>query len=303
MLQLAPWFLLAPAVVVVGGLVDDPARAWIWLGAIAIDVVGALSVGRRRLPRVARPFRGAVRAVRDHRARRVDRRDRCGRGSSSSGTLRSRSPSRSRFAGVGALWWAYFDFAGARHGPRAAPDAARAARAGGSRRLQLLPLPDRPGDHLLRRRREEDARAPRRPALGRRPCRPRSRRRGVPARLRARPLPGPPPRRLGAAARRRGRARRGARARRCRRARGPRRGRRDPRGHDRGGGAAPRARCVPCWGRLRKVPACSGCGSRSGRRRSSSCCSSLGFNRLVRLRTRRTPAGRTSTSSSSGAPT
>jgi low temperature requirement protein LtrA len=43
--QLAPWFLLAPAVVVVGGLVDDGVRPWIWAAAIVIDVVGALSVG------------------------------------------------------------------------------------------------------------------------------------------------------------------------------------------------------------------------------------------------------------------
>jgi low temperature requirement protein LtrA len=43
--KLAPWFLLAPAVAVVGGLVDDPARTWIWLAAVAIDVVGALRVG------------------------------------------------------------------------------------------------------------------------------------------------------------------------------------------------------------------------------------------------------------------
>jgi low temperature requirement protein LtrA len=44
--QLAPWFLVAPAFVLAGGLVDDPGRTGLWAASIAIDVAGALSVGR-----------------------------------------------------------------------------------------------------------------------------------------------------------------------------------------------------------------------------------------------------------------
>ncbi|MDH4178080.1 MAG: low temperature requirement protein A, partial [Thermoleophilia bacterium] len=39
-LGLAPWFLVAPTLVLVGGAVDDPARAWLWAASLAIDVTG-----------------------------------------------------------------------------------------------------------------------------------------------------------------------------------------------------------------------------------------------------------------------
>jgi low temperature requirement protein LtrA len=39
---LAPWFLVAPAFVLAGALVDDPLRTWLWLAAVAIDATGAL---------------------------------------------------------------------------------------------------------------------------------------------------------------------------------------------------------------------------------------------------------------------
>ena len=45
--QLAPWFLVAPTVVLAGGLVDDPWRTTLWTASIAIDVAGALSAGRQ----------------------------------------------------------------------------------------------------------------------------------------------------------------------------------------------------------------------------------------------------------------
>lgn len=45
-LQLAPWFLVSPVLVLVGGAVDDPARAWLWAASLAIDVGGTLLAGR-----------------------------------------------------------------------------------------------------------------------------------------------------------------------------------------------------------------------------------------------------------------
>jgi low temperature requirement protein LtrA len=45
-LRLAPYFLVAPLVAVPGGFVDGRGRALIWLVSLAIDVTGALSVGR-----------------------------------------------------------------------------------------------------------------------------------------------------------------------------------------------------------------------------------------------------------------
>jgi low temperature requirement protein LtrA len=46
--RLAPWFLVAPAVALAGGFVDDPWRTSLWVASLAIDVVGTL---------VARGFR------------------------------------------------------------------------------------------------------------------------------------------------------------------------------------------------------------------------------------------------------
>jgi low temperature requirement protein LtrA len=44
--RLAPWFLIAPAIALVGGFVDDPARTTLWIVSLAIDVVGTLFAGR-----------------------------------------------------------------------------------------------------------------------------------------------------------------------------------------------------------------------------------------------------------------
>jgi low temperature requirement protein LtrA len=41
-LRLAPWFLVAPTVALVGGFADDPWRTSLWTISIAIDVVGTL---------------------------------------------------------------------------------------------------------------------------------------------------------------------------------------------------------------------------------------------------------------------
>jgi low temperature requirement protein LtrA len=42
--KLAPWFLLAPSVVLVGSLVEGNARTALWMAAAAVDIAGALNV-------------------------------------------------------------------------------------------------------------------------------------------------------------------------------------------------------------------------------------------------------------------
>ena len=108
--QLAPWFLVAPTFVLVGGIVDDPARTWLWVVSIAVDVAGAMSVGRAGFRVSPSHFAeryalfvliaigesivaigvGAERHARD---------------------LTFAVAVAVAFAGVAALWWAYFDFA------------------------------------------------------------------------------------------------------------------------------------------------------------------------------------------------
>jgi low temperature requirement protein LtrA len=44
--KLAPWFLVAPVVALVGGLADDPVRTVLWTASLAIDVLGTLFAGR-----------------------------------------------------------------------------------------------------------------------------------------------------------------------------------------------------------------------------------------------------------------
>jgi low temperature requirement protein LtrA len=41
-----PLAFVAPAFVLAGGLVDDPARTWLWLAAIAVDAASAVAAGR-----------------------------------------------------------------------------------------------------------------------------------------------------------------------------------------------------------------------------------------------------------------
>ena len=107
--KLAPWFLLAPAVAVVGGLVDDPARTWIWLVAIAIDVAGALNVAD-----------AGFRVSPSHFAERYALFVIIALGESivAIGAGATELPRDATFAlavavafaGVAALWWAYFEF-------------------------------------------------------------------------------------------------------------------------------------------------------------------------------------------------
>jgi low temperature requirement protein LtrA len=108
--QLAPWFLVAPAFVLVGALVDDPARTWLWLLSIAIDLGGAMSVGRAGFRVSPSHFAEryalfvliaigesivAIGVGAQHHAR----------------DLTFAVAVAVAFAGVAALWWAYFDFA------------------------------------------------------------------------------------------------------------------------------------------------------------------------------------------------
>ena len=84
----------------------------------------------------------------------------------------------------------------------AAPGVARGSRPARARRLHVLPLPGRARDHLLRRRGEEDARAPARPALRGRPLGARAGRGDLPARVRADALPRHPARSRGSVSQR-----------------------------------------------------------------------------------------------------
>ncbi len=45
-LPLAPWFLVSPGLVLVGGAVDDAARPWLWGASLVIDVMGTLVANR-----------------------------------------------------------------------------------------------------------------------------------------------------------------------------------------------------------------------------------------------------------------
>ncbi len=201
--RLSPWFLVAACVALAGGFVDADYRAWVWLASLVIDVVGTLTVARVEWhvspSHFAERFALIVIIALGESIVAI--------GIATSELERDATYALSvlvAFAGVAALWWAYFDFTAvaAERSLRRAPAAgARPARAG---RLHVLPLPDRARDHLLRGRGEEDARASARPAVGGRPLGARARDRRLPLRVRADALPRRPPRRLGAPRRRPG---------------------------------------------------------------------------------------------------
>jgi low temperature requirement protein LtrA len=107
--KLAPWFLVAPTVALVGGFVDGDARVALWTLSLAIDVVGTLTVGRSGFRVSAAHFAEryglfviialgeSVVAV----------------GLSASDLERNAQLAATvavAFAGVAALWWAYFDW-------------------------------------------------------------------------------------------------------------------------------------------------------------------------------------------------
>jgi low temperature requirement protein LtrA len=108
-LRLAPWFLVAALVALVGGFVDPDYRAWVWLASLVIDVVGTLTVARaewRVSPaHFAERFALIVIIALGESIVAI--------GIGTSGLERDSTYALSvvvAFAGVLALWWAYFDF-------------------------------------------------------------------------------------------------------------------------------------------------------------------------------------------------
>ena len=109
LLLLAPWFLGAALVVLAGGFVDGDARAYVWLAALVLDVVGTLV-----------PAQAGFRVSAAHFAERFALIVIIALGESivAIGVATAR-PERDwayaagvtiAFAGAAALWWSYFDF-------------------------------------------------------------------------------------------------------------------------------------------------------------------------------------------------
>ena len=125
MLRLAPWFSTSALIALAGGFVDGDARAYVWLASLAIDVVGALTVAR-----------AGFRVSSSHFAERYALIVIIALGESIVAIgLGTADLERDwafaaavaiAFAGVAALWWAYFDFtatAAERSLRRASPEA------------------------------------------------------------------------------------------------------------------------------------------------------------------------------------
>ena len=107
--RLAPWFVGAALVALAGGFVDSEYRAWIWLASLIIDVVGTLTVARAEWRVSASHFaeRYALIVIIALGESIV------AIGIGTSGLERDATYALSvtvAFAGVAALWWAYFDF-------------------------------------------------------------------------------------------------------------------------------------------------------------------------------------------------
>ena len=109
-LRLAPWFLTAAAVALAGGFADPDYRAWIWLASLAIDIVGTLTVARAEWnvspSHFAERFALIVIIALGESIVAI--------GIGTSDLERDATYALSvvvAFAGVAALWWAYFDFA------------------------------------------------------------------------------------------------------------------------------------------------------------------------------------------------
>jgi len=108
-LKLAPWFLTAALVALVGGFVDGDLRAYVWSASIAIDVVGTLfvaSAGWRVMPsHFAERFALIVIIALGESIVAI--------GIGTSGLERNLTFAISvvvALAGVATLWWTYFDF-------------------------------------------------------------------------------------------------------------------------------------------------------------------------------------------------
>jgi low temperature requirement protein LtrA len=108
-LRLAPWFLVAALVALVGGFVDPDYRAWVWLASLVIDVVGTLTVAglewRVSPSHFAERFALIVIIALGESIVAI--------GIGTSQLERDGTYALSvivAFSGVAALWWAYFDF-------------------------------------------------------------------------------------------------------------------------------------------------------------------------------------------------
>ena len=123
--RLSPWFLLAAVVALIGGFADPDYRAWIWLASLAIDVVGTLTVASANWgvspSHFAERYALIVIIALGESIVAI--------GIGTSGLERDATYALSvvvAFAGVAALWWAYFDFtavAAERSLRRASPEA------------------------------------------------------------------------------------------------------------------------------------------------------------------------------------
>ena len=112
-LKLTPWFMLSPALVLVGGFVEHDARVALWTAAIVIDVTGALRIGPdtgfRVSPRhFAERYALFIIIALGESIVAV--------GAGLAGETRNAAFATAlavAFVGVAAIWWAYFDFTAA----------------------------------------------------------------------------------------------------------------------------------------------------------------------------------------------
>ena len=109
LVRLSPWFLVAACVALAGGFVDADYRAWVWLASLGIDVVGTLTVARMEWhlspSHFAERFALIVIIALGESIVAI--------GIATAHLDRDATYAASvviAFAGVAALWWAYFDF-------------------------------------------------------------------------------------------------------------------------------------------------------------------------------------------------
>ena len=107
--RLSPWFLVAAFVALAGGFVDPDYRSWVWLASLVIDVVGTLTVANLEWhvspSHFAERFALIVIIALGESIVAI--------GIGTSELTRDTTYAVSvivAFAGVAALWWAYFDF-------------------------------------------------------------------------------------------------------------------------------------------------------------------------------------------------
>ena len=107
--RLSPWFIAAALVALAGGFVDPDYRSWVWLASLVVDVVGTLTVAsmdwRVSPSHFAERFALIVIIALGESIVAI--------GVGTSDLERDTTYALSvvvAFAGVAALWWAYFDF-------------------------------------------------------------------------------------------------------------------------------------------------------------------------------------------------